>query len=92
MDINHLEENLAALLNDINNMRPKREGKFITRVTLKSPPSSEIIRIDAYAYVSEKNEKLANKSSGDTNDDDDDVEGESVENDAKIEPKIAAKN
>lgn len=83
-----MEENLSALLKDINNMRPKREGKFITRVTIKSPPSSEIIRIDAYAYVSEKNEKLSKKL--DTNEDDDEVELD--ENDTKIESKVSAKN
>lgn len=64
-------------------MRPKREGKFITRVTVKCPPSSEIIRIDPYAYVSEKNEKLAKHEV-----DDDDDESASAEN----QPKVAVSN
>lgn len=31
MDSNHLEENFKALINDINTMKPKRPGTFITR-------------------------------------------------------------
>lgn len=34
MDEKHLEENFAALLQDINEMRPKRRGSFITRFVL----------------------------------------------------------
>lgn len=57
MDANHLEENLKALLQDVNAARPKREGRFITRVLLKSPPSSEVLKIDAFKYVPEMYEK-----------------------------------
>ncbi|KAL9891626.1 mitochondrial ribosomal protein L1 [Glossina fuscipes fuscipes] len=53
MDSQHLEENLIHLLKDINTMRPKREGRFITRVLLKSPPSSEQLKIDPFVYVPE---------------------------------------
>ena len=62
MDEKHLEENLDALLKDINTMRPKRDGKFITRVILKSNPSQETLKIDPFLYVPENNEKFANKS------------------------------
>lgn len=51
MEIKHLEENLSSLLKDIDTMRPKREGKFITRVLLKSPPSKEELKINSSLYV-----------------------------------------
>jgi large subunit ribosomal protein L1 len=53
MDPKHLEENLVSLLKDIDSMRPKRDGKFITRVLLKSPPSPEQLKIDPFLYVPE---------------------------------------
>lgn len=59
MDAKHLEENLAALLRDINMLRPRREGRFITRVILKSPPSGEQLKIDPFVYVPESNAKLS---------------------------------
>lgn len=58
MDPKHLEENLAAVLRDINVMRPRREGRFITRVILKSPPSSETLKINPFVYIPESNAKL----------------------------------
>lgn len=54
MDAKHLEENLAALLTDVNKMRPKREGRFVTRVLLKSAPSSEVFKIDPFLYIPEE--------------------------------------
>jgi large subunit ribosomal protein L1 len=54
MDPKHLESNLASLLQDINKMRPKREGKFVTRVFIKSPPSSEKLKINPFEYVPEE--------------------------------------
>lgn len=53
METKYLEENLRSLLQDINSVRPKREGRFITRVLLKSPPSREQLKIDAFQYVPE---------------------------------------
>ncbi|XP_020811283.1 uncharacterized protein LOC110186440 [Drosophila serrata] len=53
MEAQKLEENIQHLLQDINTMRPKREGRFITRVLLKSPPSSEQLKIDPFVYVPE---------------------------------------
>lgn len=61
MDAKHLEENLVALLKDVQSMRPKREGKFITRVLLKSPPSSEQLKIDPFLYVAEEGKFTASK-------------------------------
>ncbi|XP_075148329.1 mitochondrial ribosomal protein L1 [Haematobia irritans] len=85
MDAKHLEENLRSLLMDINTVRPKREGKFITRVLLKSPPSREQLKIDPFLYVPEMYEKSSSgsvkKSTKSTviennEDDDEDIEVE----------------
>lgn len=62
MDEQHLEENLRSLLQDVNSMRPKREGRFITRVLLKSPPSREQLKIDAFQFVPEMYEKIGSAS------------------------------
>lgn len=63
MDTKHLEDNLVSLLKDIDSIRPRRAGKFITRVLLKSPPSSEQLKIDPFVYVPEgkKEEKKTKK-------------------------------
>lgn len=58
MDPKHLEENLVSLLKDIDSMRPKRDGKFITRVLLKSPPSPEQLKIDPFIYVPEGKKEI----------------------------------
>lgn len=63
MDAKHLEENLVSLLKDINSMRPKREGKFITRVLLKSPPSNEQLKINPFNYVPEEGKLNNSKKS-----------------------------
>ncbi|XP_055642447.1 39S ribosomal protein L1, mitochondrial [Toxorhynchites rutilus septentrionalis] len=75
MDSKHLEDNLVALLNDIDSMRPKRAGKFITRVLLKSPPSGESLKIDPFLYVSTEC-KFSKSKSKDTEEDVDEVEHE----------------
>lgn len=54
MDASHLEDNLKELLKDINTNRPRRTGKFITRVFLKSPPSNELLKINPFDYVPEE--------------------------------------
>lgn len=54
MDPLHLEENLAAVLKDVNKVRPKRTGKFITRTLLTSPPSGEVLKINPFLYISEE--------------------------------------
>lgn len=61
MDTKHLEANLKAVLDDINSFRPKREGLFITRVLLKSPPSKEMFKIDPFLYVTEEFVRTAGK-------------------------------
>jgi large subunit ribosomal protein L1 len=53
MDSKHLENNLISVLKDVDSIRPKRAGKFITRVILKSPPSSELLKIDPFVHVAE---------------------------------------
>lgn len=63
MDPIKLEENLIALLKDANTVRPKREGKFITRVLLKSPPSSEQLKIDPFLHIPENYSKAVNSES-----------------------------
>ncbi|KFB43342.1 AGAP001738-PA-like protein [Anopheles sinensis] len=85
MDTKHLESNLAALLQDVNTMRPKREGKFVTRVLLKSPPSGENLKIDPFIYIPEegtlgKKSSKANQLDAGTEEDDEQEE----------EPKAAA--
>lgn len=56
-----MEANLKAVLEDINNFRPKREGRFITRVLLKSPPSKEMFKIDPFQYVDEEYKRTGKK-------------------------------
>lgn len=74
MDAQQLQENLIALLKDVDSVRPKRTGKFITRVLLKCPPARECFKIDPFLYVSETFEKSSSKSESENvemNDDDD---------------------
>lgn len=63
MDSKHLEANLKSLLEDINSVRPKREGKFITRVLLKSFPSGEQLKIDPFVYIPEEASKKTSSKS-----------------------------
>lgn len=84
MDAKHLEENLCALLQDVNKVRPRREGTFITRVLLQSPPSRETLKIDSFVYVTEHNVKNT-KAAVEEAEDEDDGEEEDVN-------KVAATN
>lgn len=81
MDTNHLEENLIALLTDINKARPKREGRFVTRVILSSPPSSETLKIDPFVYIPE--ERIITTT---------DTSKQATEEDADAEEKAEATN
>lgn len=83
MDAKHLEENLAALLKDINGMRPRRDGPFITRTILKSPPSRETLKIDPFVYVPEKNVKSTRPAQDLAEDDDE-------EDDQKLQSQAAS--
>lgn len=46
MPSEHLIENFNDIMTTVNTQRPKRGGKFITRVLFTSPPSREVFRID----------------------------------------------
>lgn len=65
MEAKHLEQNFASLIDDINSMKPKRTGPFITRAFLKSPPSVERLKLNVSSflededYESESDEELA---------------------------------
>lgn len=48
-----LKDNLLALLVNVNAQRPKRQGSFITRVVLTSPPSKETLLVDPEDYAKE---------------------------------------
>lgn len=92
MDTQHLEENLRSLLNDVNSVRPRREGRFITRVILKSPPSREQLKIDPFVYVPEMYEKKTSSDSGGKKSSKNTTkqEEEELENDDDTEKKQAA--
>lgn len=75
MPVEHLEDNLKNLLIDIDAMRPKREGKFISRVLLKSPPSGEVLKIDPFLYVQESRSDFK-KPKGAAEEDDDEAVSE----------------
>ncbi|XP_058812444.1 large ribosomal subunit protein uL1m [Topomyia yanbarensis] len=82
MEDKHLEQNLSTLLLDVDSMRPKREGKFITRVLLKSPPSGETLKIDPFLYVPEEGKAAPKKGSA--------AEEAAEESDEEDEQKSAA--
>ncbi|CAG9772237.1 unnamed protein product [Ceutorhynchus assimilis] len=62
MNEKHLEENFAALLEDVITQKPKRAGDFITRCYLSSPPSREKFKVDFAQYISNK---IASSKDGD---------------------------
>ncbi|XP_046967159.1 50S ribosomal protein L1 [Vanessa cardui] len=51
METKQITENIDALLKDLQSIRPKRDGLFITRCYLTSPPSPEKLKIDPFVYV-----------------------------------------
>lgn len=53
MPTEQLEANVAALLRDVNVIRPRREGRFVTRVLLRTTPSREQLKIDPFVYIPE---------------------------------------
>lgn len=69
MDAKQLEENFAALLKDLMEVKPKRSGDFIRRCLLMSPPSREKLKVDHNMYLSTKDEE--------DDDDEEDVEEKS---------------
>ena len=86
MDAKQLEENLELLLKDVDSSRPKRAGKFITRVLLKSPPSPEQFKIDPFIYVPEgkkevkSDKKIAKKEVQEEEQDEDEPESKEAVN------------
>ncbi|CAH1399151.1 unnamed protein product [Nezara viridula] len=65
METSHLEENFKCLLEDINVMRPKRTGAFITRVFLTSAPSIERLKVGLEPYLADDFVKDAYESDSD---------------------------
>ncbi|XP_035728019.1 50S ribosomal protein L1-like isoform X1 [Vespa mandarinia] len=53
MDSKHLEENFAALINDVNSVKSKKHTNFIIRTQLLSPPSKEYFVVDFTKYLPE---------------------------------------
>ncbi|EEZ97527.1 mitochondrial ribosomal protein L1 [Tribolium castaneum] len=61
MDVEHLEGNFGALVKDVYSMRPKRQGDFISRCLLVSPPSSEKFKVEYRGYVEEAPRKVVDQ-------------------------------
>ncbi|XP_012541479.1 39S ribosomal protein L1, mitochondrial [Monomorium pharaonis] len=51
MEIKQLEENFAAILQDVNDAKPRRPGPFITRARIKCLPSPEMLKVDFEPYL-----------------------------------------
>ncbi|KAK5649188.1 hypothetical protein RI129_000217 [Pyrocoelia pectoralis] len=51
MDATHLEENFVSLIRDVYEMKPKRQGTFISRCLMLSPPSREKFKINHSVYL-----------------------------------------
>lgn len=65
MEPHHLEANFISLIKDIHSVKPKREGPFITRCLLWSPPSNEKLKVDHKQYLDIKEtKKLKRQQSG----------------------------
>ncbi|KAG5311975.1 RS8 protein, partial [Acromyrmex insinuator] len=52
MDTKQLEENFATIIKDVNKVRPRRPGPFITRARITCSPSSEKFKVDFEQYLS----------------------------------------
>ncbi|KAL1509653.1 hypothetical protein ABEB36_004359 [Hypothenemus hampei] len=61
MSEQHLEANFAALINDVYDQKPRREGGFIRRCLLWSPPSREKLKIAHEIYLSNKEQSKNQK-------------------------------
>lgn len=69
MDAKLIEENIDALLKDLQSARPKRDGLFITKCLIVSPPSKEMLKIDPFVHV----DRLLSKEVQEDSDDEDDT-------------------
>ncbi|XP_011501748.1 PREDICTED: uncharacterized protein LOC105365310 [Ceratosolen solmsi marchali] len=54
MDINHLEENMKIIIDNLMLSKPKRSGSFITRIRVICPPSNEKFKINHNLYIKEE--------------------------------------
>ena len=54
METSHLEENFIALIEDVNSMRPKRDGPFITKCCVVCLPLKERLKINYKKYIGEE--------------------------------------
>lgn len=90
MPTEHLVSNFNSVLLSVNSSRPKRDGKFVTRVQITSPPLEESFKIDPQDFPFEleylkkaKNKPTEEKTAAEENDDNDD---------AKEDEAVTAKN
>ncbi|CAK1541250.1 unnamed protein product [Leptosia nina] len=67
MDAKSVAENIEFLLKDIQTVRPKRDGLFITRCLIVSPPSTENLKIDPFVHVDRTLSKEVQEDSDDEN-------------------------
>ncbi|KAL4708840.1 hypothetical protein ACJJTC_019356 [Scirpophaga incertulas] len=70
MEPKQIAENVVTLLKDIQAGRPKRDGLFITKCLIFSPPSSEKFKIDPFLYV---DRTLSKEVQGESDDEDEAV-------------------
>jgi len=57
----HLEENFAVLVRDVMTQKPKRDGPFITRCLIWSPPSREKLKVNHEVYFKEDTKSTKSK-------------------------------
>ncbi|ERL89871.1 39S ribosomal protein L1, mitochondrial [Dendroctonus ponderosae] len=62
MDPEDLERNFIALINDIYTQKPKREGQFVTRCLLWSPPSDEKLKVGFSHYLIDNKKKASEEA------------------------------
>lgn len=74
MDPQKLEANIIHLLQDVNSVRPRREGRFITRCYFTSPPSGEKLFINPFLHVAETVETVSKEQEPAQYDSDDEEE------------------
>ncbi|XP_004926849.1 large ribosomal subunit protein uL1 [Bombyx mori] len=67
MEPKQVAENIGKLLKDVQAVRPKRDGLFVTRCLLVSPPSTEQLMIDPFVFV----DRTLSKEVQDDSDDED---------------------
>lgn len=76
MPVEYLKDNILTILSSVNTARPKREGKFITRAILSSPPSSETLKLDPKEFPFEY--ELSKKKEADSDDEEDEEASQAI--------------